>query len=67
MVLAGIVVAMSGIFGILYCALIAFRAKRSIQDDQEFTDQLGRLIPWNMAWLFVSTIGLALVVIGLIL
>ena len=67
MVFAGIVVTSFGILGILGCAVVAFRARQSAPGGQVLADRLRRLIPWNLAALFVSTIGLALVVVGMIL
>ncbi len=67
MVLAGILVTFLGILGILGCAVAAFRARQSVPDGQVLADRLRCLIPWNLAALFVSTIGLALVIVGMIL
>ena len=67
MLLAGIVVTLLGILGLLGCAVAAFRARRSMQEGQVLANRLRRLIPWNLAALCVSTIGLAMVIIGMIL
>ncbi len=67
MLLAGIVVTLLGILGLLGCAFAAFHARRSMREGQVLANRLHRLIPWNLAALFVSTVGLAMVIIGMIL
>lgn len=67
MLLAGIVITLFGILGLLGCAVAAFRARQSMQDGRVLANRLRRLIPWNLAALCVSTIGLAMVIIGMIL
>ncbi|MCY3874955.1 MAG: hypothetical protein OXF88_11775 [Rhodobacteraceae bacterium] len=65
--LAGIVITLLGILGLLGCAVAAFRARQSTLEGRVLANRLRRLIPWNLAALCVSTIGLAMVVIGMIL
>ncbi|MDE2790303.1 MAG: hypothetical protein OXI81_07750 [Paracoccaceae bacterium] len=67
MLIAGIAVTLLGVAGLLGCAVGAYRARRSGQTGTDLAERLGRLIPWNLASLLVSVIGLALVIFGMLL
>ena len=63
----GAVVALSGVFGLIYCIRAAFRARAENLEKAEMTARLQRLVAMNMGALALSAIGLMMVVIGILL
>lgn len=63
----GALVSIAGIAGLIWCVLLAMRAKREGLDDQAMKAQLQRVVAINMGALFLSAIGLITVVIGILL
>lgn len=63
----GAAVSLAGLAGILWCILAALRARRAGGDEAAQRKRMQRVVAVNMAALFVSTIGLMLVVLGIIL
>lgn len=63
----GAVVSLLGVAGLFYCIVIATRAKRAGLDDDAMRARLKKLVLLNMAALFVSALGLMLVVLGIML
>ncbi|AQS47711.1 hypothetical protein BMI91_02515 [Thioclava sediminum] len=64
---AGAVVSVIGLFGILYCIVKVASAKRAGLPDEELRARLQKIIAINMGALFVSVIGLMMVVLGIFL
>ncbi|OOY06324.1 hypothetical protein [Thioclava sp. F28-4] len=64
---AGAVVSVIGLFGILYCIVKVASAKRAGLPDEELRARLQKIIAVNMGALFVSVIGLMMVVLGIFL
>ncbi|QPZ90618.1 hypothetical protein [Thioclava electrotropha] len=64
---AGAVVSVIGLFGILYCIVKVANAKRAGLPDEELRARLQKIIAINMGALFVSVIGLMMVVLGIFL
>jgi hypothetical protein len=56
-----------GVIGIFYSIIVVTRAKRSTTDDAELREKLAKVLPLNLAALFVSAIGLMIVVVGILL
>ncbi len=63
----GAVISLLGVGGLIWCVIAAARARREKLDDAAMTARLQRLVAWNMAALAISSIGLMLVVIGILL
>ncbi|KEP70796.1 hypothetical protein DL1_13275 [Thioclava dalianensis] len=63
----GAVVSVLGLAGIFYCILTVARAKRAGLDDAALRARLQRVVVVNMAALFISVIGLMMVVVGIFL
>jgi hypothetical protein len=60
-------VSMLGVAGLLYCISLAFKARRAKLEPEEMQARMQRIVVLNMAALFVSMIGLMMVVGGIIL
>lgn len=67
MIWTGAGLSLLGLAGILWCILRVARAKRARLADEELRAEIAAAMPINMAALFVSVIGLMLVVIGVML
>lgn len=67
LVWAGAGVTLIGFGGIIWSILAVFRAKKAGLDDVGLRDRLNRILPLNLGALFLSVIGLMLVVVGIIL
>jgi len=63
----GAVVSFSGLVGLVWCIIKARQAKNATSSDEELNAAIRKLIPWNMGALFLSTIGLMFVIIGIFL
>ena len=63
----GAVVSFSGLVGLVWCIIKARQAKNAASSDEELNAAIQKLIPWNMGALFLSTIGLMFVIIGIFL
>ena len=63
----GAALALLGVAGLIYCVLLAMRAKREGLTGPAMQARLQRVVAWNMAALAVSGLGLMLVVVGVIL
>lgn len=67
MILSGAIVTIIGLSGLIYCILKAFRAKKSVLKGEELSKQLKKLVLVNLISLFLSAIGLGLVIVGILL
>lgn len=56
-----------GLLGLILCILRVFRAKRADLSEEEMRVTLQKVLPLNLGALFVSVIGLMMVVIGIVL
>ena len=63
----GAVVSLVGIAGLIWCVMIALRARREGLDDAAMKERLQKVVAINMGALFLSAIGLMMVVIGILL
>ncbi|WP_444454817.1 hypothetical protein ACTTAI_05575 [Rhodobacter capsulatus] len=61
---AGAAISLVGMVGILYCAAQVAKAKKAGLDDAALRAQLRGVVVMNLGALFVSVIGLMLVVLG---
>ncbi|MBS0565708.1 MAG: hypothetical protein JSR87_14930 [Proteobacteria bacterium] len=64
---AGTAVTLAGLGGLVWCIVTIARARRAGLDDAALKARLQRVIAYNMAALFLSAIGLMMVVAGIIL
>lgn len=63
----GAALALLGVAGLVYCVLLAMRAKREGLTGPAMQARLQKVVAWNMGALAVSGLGLMLVVVGVIL
>lgn len=63
----GTAISAIGLVGIFYCIALALKAKRANLPEDEMRARLQRIVMLNMAALFLSMIGLMMVVAGIIL
>ncbi len=67
MIWAGAALSLCGLAGLVWCILRVARARRARLAEEDMRATLQAVLPLNMAALFVSVIGLMLVVLGIIL
>jgi hypothetical protein len=67
MIWAGAALSLCGVAGLLWCILLALRARRAGLTDDAMRARLQRIVTLNMAALGVSALGLMLVVMGIVL
>ena len=63
----GAIVSFIGLIGLIWCIIKARHAKNAANSDEELNAAIRKLIPWNMGALFLSTIGLMIVIVGIFL
>lgn len=63
----GAALSVLGLCGIVYSIIAVSRAKRAGLPDAELREKIGKVLPLNLAALFVSVIGLMAVIIGIAL
>ena len=63
----GAIVSFIGLVGLIWCIVKARQAKNAANSDEELNAAIRKLIPWNMGALFLSTIGLMIVIVGIFL
>jgi len=63
----GAVISVTGLCGLVYCILRVLRAKRSGMDDEALRAAVAKVVPLNLGALFLSVIGLMLVILGIFL
>lgn len=63
----GSILSILGLIGLLWCIKTVIKAKRLANSDEELRTSLQKVVPLNMAALFLSAIGLMLVILGIML
>ncbi len=63
----GSILSLLGLAGLLWCIKSILRAKKAAVSDEELRMSLQKAVPFNMAALFLSAIGLMLVILGIML
>jgi hypothetical protein len=63
----GAAISLAGVAGLVWCILLALRARRAGLPDDEMRAALQRVVVLNMAALGVSALGLMCVVAGIVL
>jgi hypothetical protein len=66
-ILSGAALSVLGLIGIIYSIVAVARAKRAKLDDVALRARLAKLLPVNLGALFVSVIGLMVVIVGIVL
>lgn len=61
----GAAVSVTGLAGLVWCILRVASAKRRTTDDAELRAAVQAVLPWNLGALFLSVIGLMLVILGI--
>ena len=64
---AGTAISVLGLLGLVYCIVRVSRAKRAGLEDAQMRDELKKVVPLNLGALFLSVIGLMMVIIGIFL
>ena len=64
---SGAAVSVLGLAGLIWCILIVVRARRAKLEDEEMRARLAVVLPLNLGALFLSVIGLMMVVVGILL
>ena len=67
LIVLGTVVTLIGLGVLIWCILMVASARRNIKDDVQMRERLQKMAAINMLALFLSFIGLMIVVIGVIL
>lgn len=64
---SGALTSLAGLCGLVWCIVFVARARRAKLSDEELRARLRRAVPLNLGALFLSVIGLMLVVLGIFL
>lgn len=64
---SGAFLSLLGLCGLIWCIVFVARARRAKLGEAELREKLRRALPLNLGSLFVSVIGLMLVIIGIFL
>ena len=67
LVWAGAAVSAAGLAGLVWCILRVWRARRAKLGDEAMRAVLQKVLPVNTGALFLSVVGLMMVVIGILL
>ena len=67
MVVLGAAVTLGGLGLLVYCIMAVAKAKKADLPDQELRAKIQRVVAINLAALFISSIGLMMVIVGLFL
>ncbi len=63
----GSILSLLGLVGLFWCIKTVLLAKKAAVSDEELRMNLKKVVPFNMAALFLSAIGLMLVILGIML
>lgn len=63
----GAFLSLAGLFGLVWCIVFIAKARRAKLSEEEMRSRLRKALPLNLGSLFVSVIGLMLVIIGIFL
>jgi len=64
---AGAAVSAIGLVGLIWCILKVARAKRAKLSDEDMRATLQAVMPMNLGALFLSVLGLMMVIVGIML
>ena len=63
----GALLSLAGLVGLVWCIVFVARARRARLSEDELKAKLQRALPMNLGSLFVSVIGLVLIILGIFL
>ncbi|SLN13608.1 hypothetical protein PEL8287_00545 [Roseovarius litorisediminis] len=63
----GACVSLAGLAGLVWCIIRVWKARNAGLRDEELKATIQKVVPLNMGSLFLSVIGLMLVVLGILL
>lgn len=63
----GVAISLMGLLGLIWCIATVWRARRAKLKDTEMRAIMQRVLPRNLGALFLSVIGLMIVIIGIFL
>ncbi|KUJ76191.1 hypothetical protein AVO45_12810 [Ruegeria marisrubri] len=61
----GAAVSLAGLAGLVWCILRVMKARKAGLSDDELREAVQSVLPWNLASLFLSVIGLMMVILGI--
>lgn len=64
---SGATVSALGLLGLVWCIVRVARARKSGLSDEALRAEIQKVVPLNLAALFVSVIGLMMVIVGIFL
>lgn len=62
---AGAALSMTGLAGLIWCILRVNKARKAGLSDEDLRAAVQAVLPWNLAALFLSVIGLMMVILGI--
>ena len=63
----GAAISVAGLLGLVYCIFSVAKAKGAGLSDDELRDAVKKVVPLNLGALFMSVIGLMMVILGVFL
>ena len=67
LVWGGAAISVLGLVGLIWCVVTVWRARRAKLADEDMRAVMQRVLPRNLGALFLSVIGLMLVIVGIFL
>jgi hypothetical protein len=67
LVWAGAFVSLLGLIGLIWCIFKVWKARKSGLSDEALRETVRRIVPLNTGALFVSVLGLMMVIVGIML
>ncbi|MDF1803162.1 hypothetical protein [Thalassovita sp.] len=64
---SGATISVVGLLGLVYCIFRVAKAKRAGLSDEALRDAVKKVVPINLGALFLSVIGLMMVILGVFL
>ncbi|TMV09698.1 hypothetical protein FGK63_01110 [Ruegeria sediminis] len=61
----GAALSLAGLAGLMWCILHVMKARKAGLSDDELRTTVQGVLPWNLASLFLSVIGLMMVILGI--
>jgi len=67
LVWAGALVSLLGLVGLIWCIFKVWKARKSGLSDEALREAVRKVVPLNTAALFISVLGLMMVIVGIML
>jgi len=67
LVWAGALVSLLGLVGLIWCIFKVWKARKSGLSEDELRETVRKVVPLNTGALFVSVLGLMMVIVGIML